>query len=146
MLLWTFDRAHHYGSRSVQRDMACETLLERAEADDEVSNDFSVVLALNVYIAAPGNKRGIILHACYDSEELVGTIGKDRVLRVTRHVKPRRCSLIVERIWLLWLCYGYCYSTLRRKNRQKGQVASSFDEKEIKPSSRQGAARISRDG
>jgi len=42
----TFDGAHQYVSRSVQRHVACETLLERTEANDEVSNDLSVVSVL----------------------------------------------------------------------------------------------------
>src|SRR5262249_11154693 len=122
----TFDRAHQYVSRSVQRDMACETLLERAEANDEVSNDLSGVLALNVHIAAPGNKRGIILHACYDSEEFVGTIGKDRLLRVTRHITPPRCSPYCQRMWVLCSAMATVLSASPQESSKKAKIASAL--------------------
>src|SRR6266481_2644857 len=90
----TFDGTHQYVSRPVQADVACETFSERTEANDEVGNDLSVVLASNMRTAAPWNKRGIILHVRYDGEKLVGTIGKNRLLFMARHVTPPRCSIV----------------------------------------------------
>src|SRR5882724_3399329 len=98
----TFDGAHQYVSRSVQRHVACETLLERTEANDEVSNDLSVVFALNMRTAAPGNKRGIILYGCHDSDEIVCTIGKGGLFPVTRHLTPSRCSLVRNAYLVMW--------------------------------------------
>jgi len=80
------DGVHEHLSRSIQRDLACETFLEWAEPDDEFSDDLSLVLALETCPAAPGNERGIILHVCDDCEKLVGTIMERRPLLMMWHV------------------------------------------------------------
>src|ERR1700693_4300895 len=48
---------HQKLSRPLQRNLAREALLEKAEADDEVSNDFSWVLAMDPHAGAPGHER-----------------------------------------------------------------------------------------
>src|SRR5271157_4284087 len=83
-----FDGAHQHLSRSVQRDLARETFLEWTEADDEVGDDLSLVLAVDTRAAAPGDEQGIVLHVSHDREKLVGTIGERRLLLETRHVTP----------------------------------------------------------
>jgi hypothetical protein len=88
MLQRPVDGAHQHLSRSLQSNLAREAFLEWSESDDEVGDDLSLILAVDMDAAAPGDKQGIVLHVGDDREKLVGTIGERRLLFMTRHVTP----------------------------------------------------------
>jgi hypothetical protein len=89
-----FDGTHQQLSRSVQRDLARETLLERTKADDEVGDDLSLVLAMDTRAAAPGHEQRIVLHVRHDREKLVSAIAERSLFLVTRHITlPHSCAV-----------------------------------------------------
>jgi hypothetical protein len=90
MLQWPFDCFYFYLSRSIQRNLAPESLLKRAKADDKVGDDLLLIFLENPCAAAPGDERRVIFDVGHDGEKLVGTIGESCLLLVTRHVTPPR--------------------------------------------------------
>jgi hypothetical protein len=91
------DGVHEHLSRSIQRDLACETFLEWAEPDDEFGDDLSFVLAVETCTATPGNERGILLHVRHDREKLIGAIMECRPLLVMWHVWSPMPYAMVDR-------------------------------------------------